>query len=122
MFEFLFWELNQQRIVGEATAQAKAASKRTIDLKAETRELRRLVNKLMLVTQALWEIVAETNNMDNKLLIQKVNEVDLRDGRLNGKLKRTVKKCASCGRTLHNEHSRCLYCGSENLQAGPFGT
>jgi len=105
MFEFLFWELNQQRIVGEATAQAKAASKRTIDLKAETRELRRLVNKLMLVTQALWEIVA-----------------DLRDGRLNGKLKRTVKKCASCGRTLHNEHSRCLYCGSENLQAGPFGT
>jgi len=122
MFEFLFWELNQQRIVGEAAAQAKAAPKRTIDLKAETRELRRLVNKLMLVTQALWEIVAETNNLDNKLLIQKVNEVDLRDGKLDGKLKRAIQKCASCGRTLHKEHSRCLYCGSENLQAGPFGT
>jgi len=122
MFEFLFWELKQQRIIGEATAQATAASKRTIDLKAETRELRRLVNKLMLVTQALWEIVAETNNLDNKLLIKKVNEVDLRDGRLDGKLKRAVKKCASCGRTLHKEHSRCLYCGSENLQVGPFGT
>jgi len=118
----LFWELNQQRIIGKATSQAAAASKRAVNLKAEVRELRRLVNKLMLVTQALWEIIAETNHLDEKLLIKKVNEVDLRDGKLDGKLKRVVKKCASCGRTLHRQHSKCLYCGSENLQAGPFGT
>ncbi len=122
MLEFLFWELNQQRIIGNAKAQAAAASKKAVDLKAEVRELRRIVNKLMLVTQALWEIIAKTNQLDNKLLIKKVNEVDLRDGKLDGKLKRAVKKCASCGRTLHREHSKCLYCGSQNLQTGPFGT
>jgi predicted Zn-ribbon and HTH transcriptional regulator len=122
MLDLLFWELSQQRSVDKATSQAEAAAKRTVDLKAEVRELRRLVNKLMLVTQALWEIIAETNHLDEKLLIKKVNEVDLRDGKLDGKLKRAVKKCASCGRTLHRQHSKCLYCGSENLQTGPFGT
>jgi len=122
MLDLLFWELSQQRSVSKATSQAEAAAKRTVDLKAEVRELRRLVNKLMLVTQALWEIIAETNHLDEKLLIKKVNEVDLRDGKLDGKLKRAVKKCASCGRTLHREHSKCLYCGSESLQTGPFGT
>jgi hypothetical protein len=122
MIDLLFWELSQQRLVGKAVSQAETAAKRTIDLKAEARELRRLVNKLMLVTQALWEITAETNHLDNEMLIKKVNEVDLRDGKLDGKLKRAVKKCASCGRTLHRQHSKCLYCGSENLQAGPFGT
>jgi hypothetical protein len=122
MLDLLFWELSQQRTIGKAASQAEAASKRAVDLKAEVRELRRVVNKLMLVTQALWEIIAETNHWDDKLLIKKVNEVDLRDGKLDGKLKRAIQKCASCGRTLHRQHSKCLYCGSENLQAGPFGT
>jgi len=98
MLDLLFWELSQQRSVGKATRRGG------------------------LVTQALWEIIAETNHLDEKLLIKKVNEVDLRDGKLDGKLKRVVKKCASCGRTLHRQHSKCLYCGSENLQTDPFGT
>lgn len=122
MLELLFWELGRQRAIGEATAQAEAASRKAIDLTAEVRELRRSVNKLMLITQAMWEIIAETSHFDNQLLVKKVNEIDLRDGRLDGKLKRAVQKCTSCGRTLHKEHARCLYCGSDNLQAGAFGT
>ena len=40
-----------------------------------------------------------------------VNEVDMRDGVLNGKNQRSIVECAACGRKVSGLHAACLYCG-----------
>ncbi len=112
----LFWELQQQRRIRDTKDSAARAKRRTINVNSEVKELHRSVNKLILINQALWEIIAKTHDLDTKVLIDKVNEIDLRDGTLDRKLKRKVRKCESCGRTLHRGHDKCLYCGSDNFK------
>ena len=79
------------------------------------------VDKLTLINRALWEIIQKHLPVDNDHLIAKVNEIDMRDGKLDGKLdKKTVRTCAYCGKTLSRKHRKCIYCGTADTQADAF--
>ena len=116
----LFWELNQQRDISYAQDAAHHASRKATDLTSEIRTLRSAIDKLLLINRALWEIVAEKNGLSDEYLTQKVNEIDLRDGKLDGKITTAVRQCASCGKTIFAGHQKCLYCGTECGGANPL--
>ncbi|MGK0185786.1 MAG: hypothetical protein ACI9R3_001567 [Verrucomicrobiales bacterium] len=44
------------------------------------------VKKLAMVNQALWEIVSKDQGYDNDKLLAKLAEIDLRDGKLDGRV------------------------------------
>lgn len=73
-------------------------------------ELEEAVGRLMMVNRALWEIVRETHSFSDQILLEKIKEIDLRDGKLDGRLD-PVRKCSKCGKALHSKHSHCLFCG-----------
>lgn len=88
-------------------------------------ELERKVEKLVLVNMALWEILQEKLNLAPIELIDKIQDIDLRDGRLDGKAGRAegethVRTCKACGRTMSRRHQQCMYCGSLSLGGDPF--
>ena len=109
----LFWELRQQRDISYAQDAAQHASRKATDLTTEIKTLRSAIDKLLLINRALWEIIAEKNGLTDEYLTQKVNEIDLRDGKLDGKVTTAVRQCASCGKTIFAGHQKCLYCGTE---------
>ncbi len=121
-----FWDTFQPPMFSEmeerdASGKTTDLSQRTTNLTAKVKQLESSVEKLTLIDRALWEIIQENFHVSETVLKDKVNEIDLRDGILDGKLqKREVRQCSSCGRTLQKKHQTCLYCGAEDTQADIF--
>ena len=116
----LFWELGQQRNTPDVGNITEQAIRKVEDINGEVKALRGAVNKLMLINRALWEVIAEEKGFDDKHLMDKVNEIVLRDSTLDGKLVTAIMLCPSCGRTLFKGHDKCLYCGSTDTSTDPF--
>jgi hypothetical protein len=98
----------------EASASAAAAAR-------QVRNLEDRVDRLTLVCSALWSLLRERNGLTEEELMERVKEIDLADGRLDGKAPRQPPAtCGACGRTFAARHARCLWCGAERAQGSAF--
>lgn len=82
----------------------------------ETDQVRRLsaqVEKLRIVSRALCELLMETAGLTEDAILDRINEVDLRDGSQDGKMKLTPLICPACNRTVGLGRLKCQYCGAE---------
>ncbi|MBP7933654.1 MAG: hypothetical protein KA354_03295 [Phycisphaerae bacterium] len=121
MFEMLWWA--QQSPMSQAPADAACARHRAADASIRIRQLEADVDRLLLINRALWELVRAQHGLEDSHLVDKVKELDLRDGRLDGKLTaHQTQRCQRCGRTLSRKHPRCIYCGGESFQTDAFET
>lgn len=79
------------------------------------------IEKLFLITNALWSLLKEQHRYTDEKLMQRINEIDLQDGKLDGKLKAETERpdCSNCGRKVMARQHRCLYCGTPHTP-GPF--
>ena len=56
-------------------------------------------------------------------LVRKIDEIDLRDGVLNGRrAKQVPMDCPKCDRTLPKRQPVCIYCGTDAGIRDPFGS
>ncbi len=92
-----------ERLSGEAKGKA-------VNNEIDIRAMRDQIDHLSLVSKAMCELLAEIG-FDQSMLEAKIREIDLRDGKLDGKLEQT-KTCQDCSRVLAMRHVRCLYCGA----------
>lgn len=87
---------------------------------AIVRQLKFRVDKLELITEALWELLKEKTDLDETDLIERVAQIDIMDGKYDRKRRKvSVIKCKRCGRMNSKKHTQCLYCGDVFL-LGPF--
>ena len=107
------------RIAG-AESTAERGVSRAEQAKNDVRLLEDRLDRLSLVCRALWELLKDRTDLQEEDLVTKVREIDMRDGKEDGKMGRTVKNCGKCGRTMSARHSRCLYCGAQDLSAEAF--
>lgn len=101
-----------------ATRQIAEASFRKSDLnnKKIQREVPRLESRiegLTLIVQALCELLIEKTNLRQSDIEAKVEEIDLRDGRQDGKITDRTDKCSKCGRHGLARQEVCMFCGTE---------
>jgi hypothetical protein len=75
------------------------------------RELEERVESLSLICQAMWELLRERTDATEEMLIEKVQELDMQDGKLDGRRTKEVTYCVECHRPLSKYHQRCMYCG-----------
>lgn len=88
--------------------------------KAKIRDLEDRIEKLELVCESLWEMLKEKCDYDETDLIERMTEIDLSDGKFDGKKRRSSSiKCSKCQRKNSKRHNRCMYCGKLFL-IGPF--
>ena len=116
----MFWELYQQcRIhqasqdASEARASARSAGRSIEDLQRSVHLLEQQVERLTLTAMAMAEVLRDRQGISEEELEAKVREIDLRDGRLDGKASPSVKRCGSCGRVSGPRRAACLYCGTD---------
>ncbi|MCI0343515.1 MAG: hypothetical protein L0216_20605 [Planctomycetales bacterium] len=116
----LFWELHQREQIREAASAAGRARSAAAAVGQEIEDLRRLVEKNLMITEALWTLVRDKLGWSDDRLAERVIEVDLKDGQLDGRVRRGARPCAACGRMLGKDRLSCLYCGAVSKDV--FGT
>lgn len=90
------------------------------DTRTEVNLLESEVERLLMITEALWSILQEKFGYEDQELIKRMVMIDMRDGKLDGKVASSAPgKCPKCDRTLFKKRPRCLYCG-EPIAADPF--
>ena len=80
------------------------------------------VERLSLICMAMWSLLQSETQLTEDDLLERVKEIDLLDGVADGKITRRVARCGKCDRPMSSRHSRCIYCGSEQLVASAFDT
>ena len=113
------WDLHQHHQIGRLKGQAASAESQTKNLGVDLDRVVERIDRLVLINNAMWELLAERTQLAEGDLVDKIREIDLRDGVEDGKL-RMVLKCPKCARMMSQRHGRCLYCGEESLETTPF--
>ena len=86
----------------------------------EVAELQGEVERLLLITEALWRILKEKHGLEENELVKQITLIDLEDGKLDGRKPTAAPKpCPKCNRMLARNRPRCLFCG-EPIAADPF--
>ena len=118
----MLWDLYQQHQINQVEDRARDASARATRVITRIADLEDRVDSLALACQAMWELLSQRVPNADQVLQAKMQEVDGRDGRIDGKMRRVMTKCPACDRPLHSRHRRCMYCGEqipvENLLQG----
>ena len=113
----LFWELYQQRQISDARSAAadagRAATRR--DALLESR-----MDALVLANMAMWSFLQEKHGYTDDDLLQRMQQIDLSDGRLDGKVSPTARPCPMCKRMVAVRGPNCLYCGAQIGGQAPF--
>jgi hypothetical protein len=88
---------------------------------SETRLLRLDIERLMMITEALWTLLKEQHGYTDDELVKRVNEIDMRDGVLDGQVAAELSPvCPACHRQQPVKHRPlCLYCGTP-ISTDPF--
>jgi len=97
------------------TAQREARSAKTA-----TELLQQDVERLLMITEALWTLLKRERDYQDSDLEQIVADIDLRDGRLDGRVATTAPRaCPYCGHTIGKKRPFCFYCGKA-VGVAPF--
>jgi hypothetical protein len=106
---------NRARTAGEMASRAAAK------VRTQNESIQCDVEKLFMITQALWTLLQDQHGYSDEDLIQRVQEIDLQDGKLDGKVAKSKIRpdCPECGRKLMGNRPVCLYCGAE-VALDPF--
>ena len=117
----LFFDLYQQYRIAEASNEAGRASNQASRTGLELEEPKRRVDSLegvALTCQALWEVLRDELGIPESRMIAKMEEIDLRDGRADGRISGQVRDCPQCGRRFSTRRKDCLYCGEPLPKTG----
>jgi hypothetical protein len=118
----ILWNLRQKLTVHNAGLDAINARYGSQNTALRLAELENSLQRLLLINHALWELLRDHVGLTPKQLLDKVNEIDLRDGKLDGResLPPTQRECSKCGRILSRRHQSCIYCGEPTPDHDPF--
>ena len=87
----------------------------------DIRFLRSNIDRLLMITEALWGILKEQHGYSDEELVKRVSEIDMRDGALDGRVVTGESPvCPECNRShIARNRAFCLYCGAR-ITNDPF--
>ena len=103
----------QQRHINRTMQEAARAEHKGQQAQSQVRMLEQRVDRLSLACQALWELLRERMDLDDAVMVAKMEEIDLRDGAADGKMGSTVIQCPNCTRKVNSSRKTCLYCATD---------
>jgi phage-related minor tail protein len=116
----MFWEMYQMSAISAAARNAQSAERtanaverRTRPLEQDVRRLESRIDALALGCQSLWELLCEKTDLTQDDIVERMQEIDLRDGKLDGRLRATVGACPKCNRPVNSRRPNCIYCGEQ---------
>jgi len=108
----MIWENNQQEKMASADQAAEIAEWEAEKYSSSADGVQVKVNRLSLACQAMWELLRENSELTESDLENKINEIDFRDGKADGKICIRVVTCPSCGKNTNSKRNTCIMCGA----------
>lgn len=96
---------------GSSSVSSVRAQNKVRSDENKVKHLEATVAKVLMINEALWEIIRDKFDMTDEDLHDKIHEVDMRDGQADGKNQRKASKCPECDHMVSSRHPACLYCG-----------
>lgn len=79
------------------------------------------VERLLLLSEAVWELAAPALGLTDEHLAAKMAEIDGRDGPVDGRRNRQARTCSECRAAIQKGRSNCVFCGADHAAApDPF--
>jgi hypothetical protein len=119
MLEFL-WEFEQHRRIAENEGLASRADHNAREARYKTTSHEGRLDTMTLAVMAMWSILQDRLGVTEDQLVKRMQELDLSDGKLDGKVAQPASTCVSCSRVMNARYKRCIYCGGESLDVRPF--
>lgn len=104
---------DQDHEISRANRSAEKTAERTA-------ELEEMVDRLVLACKAMWELLRDSAGLSESQFAEKVWEIDLRDGKLDGKSEAAPTTCPNCSRPNSARRQRCLYCATDLDTVSPL--
>lgn len=104
---------------GNAEATARSAENQAAVAAREVRHMQDSLDRSMMVMEAMWSFMRDKLQLTDEQLADRVNDIDLSDGELDGRVRKSPVSCPKCNRTIARRFSRCMYCGQPVVQ-DPF--
>ena len=99
-------------IYDEIAGTVDRAETKVDRLAPDVKALQRQVDHLSLACQAMWEMLRDNTTLSDAELEKKILEIDLRDGKADGKLGPQVLTCPACGAKTNSARNSCVMCGA----------
>jgi hypothetical protein len=119
MFDLL-WNMYQDQRLLDASFEAGMAKDAATDARSLAQGVQRQLDSLLLVNMAMWSILEEKLGVTEAQLAERVREIDLRNGKLDGRYAPEGVECPKCHRIMSVRHKRCMYCGAGSLTTRVF--
>lgn len=100
--------------VAAVQAGAKADRAQTAAQNLEDR-----LERALMTMEAMWNLLSERLGVTDEELQERMVELDLCDGHLDGRVRRPVLECAACKRRVPRRFHQCMYCGAD-VERDPF--
>jgi uncharacterized protein YhdP len=115
----MLWDMIQQSQIHEALSSSGDVNRRTDQVRRDVDRSQATIDALALSCAAMWELLSEKLGVTDQELMDKIQEIDLRDGKIDGKIANVTQACSACQRSNNAKRLRCLYCGTI-LPRAPF--
>ena len=110
---FIAGAAQQMAQANRAQTAGEMASALAATVRSQNETITADIEKLFLITQALWTILKEEHGYTDQDLHRRIEDIDLSDGKRDGKVAKVVNPdCPQCGRKLMGKKPVCLYCGA----------
>ena len=109
----LFWEAHQQAGISTAKMDAQSARRKADEALLRLDAAERKADKALLICEALWTLMRDRYGMTDEHLVAQVQEIDMTDGFLDGRVRRPPVDCPACNRRTTQRYLKCMYCGTE---------
>ena len=115
----MFWGMSAARSAAASQTAATRASSDARQAQTEVQELEARLDRVMLASEAMWTLLREKMGVTDEELLNRINDIDLSDGKLDGKVRKTAVSCPKCSRTISRRFPQCMYCG-QPIMHDPF--
>jgi len=105
------WAAGLARSAAQSSMRAGEAARTAREAASDAAEIEQRLDRTVMACEAMWLLLRDKLGLTELDLIDKINELDLSDGQLDGKVRKTAVSCPKCRRTISRRHPRCLYCG-----------
>ncbi|NRA37867.1 MAG: hypothetical protein HRU15_06985 [Planctomycetes bacterium] len=78
--------------------------------RSATEELEERLNYLTLACTAMWDIIKEHTSLTEQNLMERIQDLDIADGSMDGKIKPQIRNCSKCKKRLMSRSQVCQYC------------
>ncbi len=116
---FDLWDIYQEyRIynLSHRIDRAESAPKTDALARDEVQRIEEKLDRLALITRAMFEL----SGVPEEKLLEKVVEIDLRDGQKDGRMSPKPKRCPKCEAMISPKFGRCLFCGHQETSSTSF--